>query len=119
MALDRAGDELATRKDKLAFAQKIARQKDDMFQQEMKIKEDAFGHKKFSDITEFGLGLASTGINTYRRHLDKQRDIDFKRDMKRTQAMMYDFYGIRRDALPGESFDYSNYRDTTSYDIDY
>jgi hypothetical protein len=95
MALDKAGQDLSTRKDKLAFARKVQDTKESQFQQKMSMAEDQFSHNKFKGMTEGVLGLASIGTNTWGRIKQKERDKKYLKTLEENNQWARKSYGLK------------------------
>ena len=88
MELDKVGEEISMRKDKLSFNKKITGEKIKLAQQEQKLKEDSFNSEKMSKGIEFGLGMISTPIAAYNRfEASKQNKLYTQQLMKNLKLM--------------------------------
>ena len=88
MELDKFGDQIAMRQDKLAFGKKVFDEKVNMAEQKFSMAEDQFGHQKLMTGLSIPIGLAATGVNIYGRIKDKQQQKIYAAEMKSMQNMV-------------------------------
>lgn len=70
--LDKFGNELAMRKDKLEFNKKIQSRKEQLANKELGMKEDMFGHNKLFDYAEAIIGAVSIPVTYMNRRKSKE-----------------------------------------------
>jgi hypothetical protein len=81
------GDQMARRKDKLAFARKMEKEQQKITEAKFDMAEDALGWSKFEDTGELVLGAACVGVNVKRAYDNRQRDKQWKDAMNSLIAL--------------------------------
>jgi len=103
LASQKFGDELAMRKDKLAFAKKVQSESKAMAEERQKMAEDEFGHKSIFKGIEFGIGLAGAGAGYYRSRKAKEQAAITKKKNEENFATLMKTLGARTPALIGKT----------------
>jgi hypothetical protein len=81
--LDKFGSDLAMRKDRLAFAQKVHKETSSMAEEKLKMAKSDMNYDMIFKGIEFGLGAASVGTEYWRSKKQKEHD---KLDAAETKA---------------------------------